>query len=47
VQAPAPERVPVTALEERRIPSIAVAVHGLLALVTMVMVLLCALGVGT
>jgi hypothetical protein len=47
VQAPAPERVPVTALEERRIPSIAVAVHGLLALGTMVMVLLCALGVGT
>jgi len=47
VQAPAPEMVPVTALEERRIPTIAVASHGLLAVVTMAMVLLCALGVGS
>jgi hypothetical protein len=47
VQAPAPETVPVTALEERRIPTIAVVTHGLLAGLTTLLVLLSALGVGS
>lgn len=44
VQAPAPETVPVTELEERRIPLIAVATHGLLAVVTILLVFLFAIG---
>jgi hypothetical protein len=46
VQVEAPERVPVTALSEQRIPGLAVAAHGALAVVTIVLVLLTALGVG-
>jgi hypothetical protein len=45
VQAPAPETVPVTALEERRIPLVAVLTHGVLAVVTILLVLLFAVGV--
>ena len=47
IRPEAPETVPVTALEERRIPSVAVAAHGLLAVLTIVLVLLSALGVGS
>ena len=46
VQVEVPDQVPVTALVERRIPTIAVSTHGLLAVITIVLVLLCALGVG-
>jgi hypothetical protein len=45
VQVTAPDTVPVTELDERRIPSVAVAAHGTLAVITIVMVLLVCLGV--
>jgi hypothetical protein len=47
VQVEAPERVPVTALSEQRIPSLAVAAHGGLAVLTIVLVFLTAIGVGS
>jgi hypothetical protein len=46
VQVEAPTRVPVTALSEQRIPGLAVSAHGLLAVVTIVLVFLTAVGVG-
>jgi hypothetical protein len=45
VQVTAPDTVPVTELDERRIPPVAVAAHGTLAVITIVMVLLVCLGV--
>ena len=47
VQHEAPETVPVTDLDERRIPPTAVTVHGFMAVLTIILVLLAALGVGT
>jgi hypothetical protein len=47
VQVEAPDMVPVTALSEQRIPPFAVAAHGGLAVLTIVLVLLSALGVGS
>jgi hypothetical protein len=46
VQQDAPDRVPVTSLTERRIPTIAVYSHGFTASVTILLVLLSCLGVG-
>jgi manganese efflux pump family protein len=46
-QHQAPETVAVTELDERRIPPIAVTTHGILAVLTIVLVLLAALGVGS
>jgi len=47
VQAEVDTTVPVTDFEERRIPVIAVTTHGVTAVLTLVLVLLSALGVGS